>query len=92
MQEHLHLTFVFVFLTLECLEMHMISLVYIKNLYKSPLNFSFVLFITWITKMYTGDVSSLSDSEQIANQLQAKDDPGSLLEKRDLVRFMGVVV
>jgi len=42
--------------------------------------------------MYTGDVSSLSDSEQIANQLQAKDDPGSLLEKRDLVRFMGVVV
>ncbi|KAG1929438.1 [F-actin]-monooxygenase MICAL3 [Pimephales promelas] len=35
-------------------------------------------------QMYTGDVSSLSDSEQIANQLQAKDDPGSLLEKRDL--------
>ncbi|XDV29057.1 hypothetical protein PO909_032236 [Leuciscus waleckii] len=33
-------------------------------------------------KMYTGDVSSLA--EQIANQLQAKDDPGPLLEKRDL--------
>lgn len=40
--------------------------------------------------MYTGDVSSLA--EQIANQLQAKDDPVPLLEKRDLVRFMGVVV
>ncbi|XP_056117348.1 protein-methionine sulfoxide oxidase mical3a isoform X22 [Rhinichthys klamathensis goyatoka] len=34
------------------------------------------------TQMYTGDVSSLA--EQIANQLQAKDDPGPLLEKRDL--------
>ncbi|XP_056117330.1 protein-methionine sulfoxide oxidase mical3a isoform X6 [Rhinichthys klamathensis goyatoka] len=33
-------------------------------------------------QMYTGDVSSLA--EQIANQLQAKDDPGPLLEKRDL--------
>lgn len=40
--------------------------------------------------MYTGDVNSLA--EQIANQLQAKDDPGPLLEKRDLVRCMGVVV
>ncbi|XP_067246181.1 protein-methionine sulfoxide oxidase mical3a isoform X36 [Chanodichthys erythropterus] len=33
-------------------------------------------------KMYTGGVSSLA--EQIANQLQAKDDPRPLLEKRDL--------
>uniref|UniRef100_A0A8C1GF27 F-actin monooxygenase n=1 Tax=Cyprinus carpio TaxID=7962 RepID=A0A8C1GF27_CYPCA len=33
-------------------------------------------------KMYTGGVSSLA--EQIANQLQAKDDPRLLLEKRDL--------
>ncbi|KAL1257041.1 hypothetical protein QQF64_012586 [Cirrhinus molitorella] len=33
-------------------------------------------------KMYTGGVSSLT--EQIANQLQAKDDPRPLLEKRDL--------
>lgn len=40
--------------------------------------------------MYTGGVSSLA--EQIANQLQAKDDPRPLLEKRDLVRNMGVVV
>lgn len=39
--------------------------------------------------MYTGDVSSLA--EQIANQLQAKDDPRPLLEKRDLVRCVGVV-
>lgn len=40
--------------------------------------------------MYTGGVSSLA--EQIANQLQTKDDPRPLLEKRDLVRIMGVVV
>uniref|UniRef100_A0A671SGH3 F-actin monooxygenase n=1 Tax=Sinocyclocheilus anshuiensis TaxID=1608454 RepID=A0A671SGH3_9TELE len=33
-------------------------------------------------KMYSGGVSSLA--EQIANQLQAKDDPRPLLEKRDL--------
>uniref|UniRef100_A0A671S5F8 F-actin monooxygenase n=1 Tax=Sinocyclocheilus anshuiensis TaxID=1608454 RepID=A0A671S5F8_9TELE len=33
-------------------------------------------------KVYTGGVSSLA--EQIANQLQAKDDPRPLLEKRDL--------
>ncbi|XP_056334586.1 protein-methionine sulfoxide oxidase mical3a isoform X2 [Danio aesculapii] len=36
-------------------------------------------------KMYTGGVSSLT--EQIANQLQAKDDPRPLLEKRDLGSF-----
>lgn len=40
--------------------------------------------------MYTGGVSSLA--EQIANQLQPQDHPRPPLEKRDLVRIVGVVV
>lgn len=40
--------------------------------------------------MYTGGVSSLA--EQIANQLQSQDHLRPSLEKRDLVRIIGVVV
>lgn len=36
--------------------------------------------------MYTGGVSSLA--EQIANQLQRKEQPKTLLDKKDLVRYI----
>lgn len=35
--------------------------------------------------MYTGGVSSLA--EQIANQLQRKEQPKTLLDKKELVRY-----
>lgn len=40
--------------------------------------------------MYTGGVSLLA--EQIANQLQPQEDCWSHLDKRELVRFLGVVL
>ncbi|XP_016321322.1 protein-methionine sulfoxide oxidase mical3a-like isoform X1 [Sinocyclocheilus anshuiensis] len=48
----------------------------------SSFSSSFLPHAQHYVKVYTGGVSSLA--EQIANQLQAKDDPRPLLEKRDL--------